>query len=62
MLLQYKIHYFSTENGEREFVVISDRPVADVVAEFSGDAALIKSLDIEGDATSLPCDHVLEKE
>jgi hypothetical protein len=60
--MKYKLYYFSSENGEREFVVISDRPQADVVAEFSGDAQLTETLDIDGDATALPCDRVLTKE
>lgn len=58
----YQIHYFSSENGEREFVVISDRPTAEVREEFSGEATLVESLAIDGNATSLPCDRVLTKE
>jgi len=30
----YKIHYFSSKNGEREFVVISDQPTPEINADF----------------------------
>lgn len=58
----FHLHYFSSDNGEREFVVISDRPTAAVASEFSHDATLSQSLEIVGDATGLPCDRILTKE
>ncbi len=58
----YKLYYFSADNGEREFVVISDQPKAAIIEEFAGEATLSEVLEIVGDATSLPCDRVLAKE
>ncbi len=58
----FHLHYFSSDNGEREFVVISDRPTAAVVSDFADEATLSQSLELVGDATGLPCDRILTKE
>lgn len=60
--MRFNLYYFCSEDAEREFVVISERPQAEVVAEFSNNATLSAVLAIDGDATILPCDRVLMKE
>lgn len=60
MLNPHKLYHFCSKSGNREFLVISDRPEADVVAEFGGDDVLDDVLDIADDASSLPCDRKLE--
>lgn len=55
----YYLYYFSTSDGEREFVVVSDQGQAAVLAEHSEDADLVSAHEIHGDCTSLPCDRAL---
>lgn len=62
MRLSHYIHYFTSENRKHEFVVISARPTSAIKDEYAGDLTLYQSLEIIGDATSLPCDRVLARE
>lgn len=62
MKTKYCLYYFSSSNGEREFVVVSDQPKEQVLEEFEGEASFVESHDLCGDCTSLPCDRVLTKE
>lgn len=59
----HRIYAFSEESGEGEFVVISDLPVSDVVAEYSlGSRFQLDNVrEIVEDATSLPCDCRLRR-
>ena len=58
------IYQFSRENGEGEFIVISDLPRAEVLDEWSEGVMFEYRLDnvytIDEDAISLPCDCQLE--
>lgn len=60
--MKHRLYYFSSDNGEREFVVVSDLPKHEVIAEHEGEAEYCESFDIVGNCTSLPCDRVLTKE
>lgn len=57
----HKLYVFSNPGGGGEFVVISDWPPVDVIAEHTEAivARLDKVLEIKGDATSFPCDRRL---
>lgn len=57
----YKIYYFSDRSGESEFVVISDQPKLQVVEDHGDGHQLQEVLDIDGDATSMPCDRRLKR-
>ncbi len=59
--MRFQIHYFSDESA-REFVLISSRTVRELIDDYAGDGyTLIKSLEILGDATDLPCDRILSE-
>lgn len=59
----YRIYCFSRPSGGGEFVVISDLDPASVVREWAiGGVTLDGHVDIDGDASGLPCDRALSAE
>ena len=60
--MNHKVYYFSSDNGEREFVVISDQDKADVIAEHGEGVCFCGVLELDGNATSWPCDRPLNKD
>ena len=60
--MNYKIHYFTTDNGSSEAIIISGRPTDELREEYEGDGfELVKSLDIAGSAMDLPRDRLLSE-
>ena len=56
----FRLYQFSDPSGGGEFVVISERPDFEVRDEYAdGDIVLDDVLEIDGDATTFPCDHSL---
>ena len=56
----FRIYSFSLESGEKEFVIISDLPENEVLAEYATNGhSLDIMIEIDGDATGLPCDREL---
>ena len=56
----HRLYVFSEESGEGEFVVISEEPEQEVINEWTtGMIRLDEALDIDGSATSFPCDRAL---
>lgn len=56
----HRLFLFSTESGEREFVVISDSPSSDVIREYAtGAITHDQTIDLAEDAVIFPCDEEL---
>lgn len=59
----YRLYHFSDESGETEFVVISDGKPDAVKDEYvTGEVGCVEVLDIDGNATSMPCDRPLRRD
>lgn len=60
------LYCFSNDNGSIEFVVISDLPEEEVIANYESELRGItvsgEPLPIDGDATAYPCDRELKRE
>ena len=58
----YRLYCFSSENGEREFVIISELESAVVLAEYTtDDITHSNTVEIDGYAGSFPCDQELRR-
>ena len=58
--MKHRLYRFSSTNGGREIVVISDLPPQEVMAKYTDDGHVSDGvLDIQGDATPFPCDREL---
>lgn len=56
----FRLYTFSKSSGSGEFVVISDLPQQEILDEYTTErVALDRVVDIDGDATSFPCDRPL---
>lgn len=61
--MKHRLYYFSSDDGATEFVVISNLPARQIMAEHETvDAICREARDIDGDCTSWPCDRILTKE
>lgn len=59
----YRIYCFSGLLGKGEFIVISDRDPASVVGEWVTEGIVLDGhVDIDGNASILPCDRALSAE
>ena len=57
----YRLYNFSTENGEREFVVISNLSPEGVKAKWAvGGIFFDEIVELYGDAVHFPCDRELK--
>ncbi len=56
----YRLYLFSRENGEDEFVIISDLPEQEIIDEYTHSRVTFdEAVDLGASASGFPCDRAL---